>query len=326
MTERRKKTYPVIMTAGDRGKARLISGKNKAVLDLAGAPVFTHVLAALEACSVVDRIYIVGPTKALSECLQRPGIPFQGSKPFHLLEQWENLYQNIWNAFQIICEEQEESRPDDTAVLVVPSDIPLLIRDEVEEFVGACDMATFDYALGLTSESVMSLYYPQKRRKGIRLMYFHTRNGSFRQNNLHMVKPSRMMNRTYIQKIYDYRLQREWGNIARLFWEIFRTGEGTYRMIGQYLLLHLASQLYRVPFIKLHRIPAFFVLRSGMNESIGRLLATRFTTVETHLGGAALDIDTQEHYAVIQENFDAWRAMQKTMGVRQTPLETRAVV
>jgi GTP:adenosylcobinamide-phosphate guanylyltransferase len=317
MVDGPQRTYPVIMTAGDRGRARLIHGTNKALLELAGAPVFTHVLAALEECPSIDRIYLVGPRSALSAALEASGIPFKGRRPVRVLEQWENLYQNVWNTFQTILQEREgEGGHEDTAVLVVPSDIPLVIPEEVEEFVRACDMEQSDYSVGITAERVLSLYYPQKRRRGIRLMYFHMREGSFRQNNLHLVKPFSVRNRTYIQKTYDYRLQREWGSIVRLFWEMFRTEEGTLRMLGQYVLLHLASILYRIPQLSLHRIPATFIPKNSLEMSISNLLGTRFVVAETHYGGAALDIDTPEHYAVIQENFEAWKRVQRDEALR----------
>ncbi len=307
------KSYPVILAAGDKGRARLVHGTNKALLDLAGVPVFTHVLAALERSPSVDRIYMVGPKAALEKAMARPGIPFEGRKPLTFLDQWENLYQNVWNTFQSVLREEgiPEAASQDMAVLVVPSDIPLLVPEEVEEFVNSCDMGRFDYVIGLTSESVLSHYYPQRHRKGIRLMYFHVREGSFRQNNLHLVKPLRMLNRLYVQKAYDYRLQREWGQILRLFWEIFWRERGTRRMVGHYVLLHLAALLHRIPFVPLYRVPAFFLRRARLERAISTLLGTRFATVETHYGGSALDIDTPEHYTVIQENFEAWREMQR---------------
>jgi CTP:molybdopterin cytidylyltransferase MocA len=317
MGETGGESYAVIVTAGDRGRARLVCGVNKALLPLDGAPVFTHVLAALEACPRVGGLYLVGPKEALEEGLSRPGIPFQGRRPVRVFEQRENLYENVWSTFVGILEERgvsPETASPDTAVLVVPSDIPLVIPEEIEEFISACRMDQFDYVVGLTSERVLSRYYPQKHRKGIRLMYFHVREGSFRQNNLHMVKPLRIVNRGYIQKMYDYRLQREWGNIIRLLWEIFRTEEGTLVMAGRYLLLHLSALLFRIRGAGLHRIPARFLPKKSLEESISNLLKTRFGTVETRYGGAALDIDTHEHYSVIQENFAAWKAMQKEEG------------
>jgi hypothetical protein len=230
------------------------------------------------------------------------------------MEQWENLYLNVWNAFLVVLDDQDlqdETSAKETSVLVVPSDIPLTVPEEVEEFVRACDMERYDYVVGITSGEVLSRYYPQRRRKGIRLMCFQTKEGSYRQNNLHMVKPLCLMNRHYVQKIYDYRLQREWGNILRLLWEIFRTEEGTFRMVGQYLLLHLTAILYKVPKLGLHRIPASLNSMASLQRSISNILGTRFSNAETHYGGAALDIDTPEHYVAIQENFLMWRRMQR---------------
>ncbi len=313
MSPDREKAYPVILTAGDRGRARPVLGINKGLLELAGAPVFTHVLATLEQSRFVERIYVVGPRAPLEAALKRPGIPFRGGKPVRVLEQWESLYLNVWNTFQAICQEKGlgEIESLDTAVLVVPCDIPLLILEEVEEFVASSDMGRFDYVMGISSERTLSRYYPQRHRKGMRLMCFHMREGSFRQNNLHLVKPMRSKNRHYVQKVYDYRLQREWGSILRLFWEIFRTEEGTVRIIVQYALLHLASFLYRWPGLSLQRIPAGLLAKERVAKSISTLLGTRFTTAETRFGGAALDIDTPEHYGAIQENFEAWIRMQR---------------
>jgi hypothetical protein len=164
--------------------------------------------------------------------------------------------------------------------------------------------------VGITPEEVLSRFYPQKHRKGIRLMYFHTREGSYRQNNLHLVRPLRVVNRDYIQRVYDYRLQRQWGHIVRLLWEIFKTEEGTFSTLMQYILLHLSALLFRIPRCRLYRIPATLLPKRSIEQNISRLLKTRFTSVETHFGGATLDIDTPEHYHVIKENFELWVKMQ----------------
>jgi GTP:adenosylcobinamide-phosphate guanylyltransferase len=312
MVDRCDRSYPAILTAGDKGRARPIYGSNKALLELAGAPVFTHVLASLEQSASVRAIHLVGPKASLEAALQRTDIPFRGTKPVRIFEQWSSLYLNIWNTFQaIVNEEPPGGDASDFTVLVVPSDVPLVVPEEIDEFVNACDMGRFDYAVGISSERVLSRYYPQRHRRGIRPLYFHMKEGSFRQNNLHLVKPARMENRIYIQRAYDYRLQRQWGHIVRLLWEIFRTQEGTLRMVGQYLLLHLATLLYRVPWLSLHRAPASLVRKGQLEKSCSSLMRTRFTAVETHYGGAALDIDTPEHYRVIQENFEAWKRMQR---------------
>lgn len=309
------KSYPVILTAGDRGRARPVLGVHKGLLDLAGAPVFTHVLASLERSACVERIYLVGPEERLAEALRAPKVPFEGRKPLTILPQWENLYLNIWNTFQRVIQDRERIdpsvTPEDLAVLIVPCDIPLLVPEEVEEFVGNSDMERFDYVVGISSAHTLSRYYPQKHRRGIRLMCFHVREGSFRQNNLHLVRPLRLGNRAYIQKIYDYRLQREWGSVIRLLWEIFRAEEATVTTATWYLMLHLAALLHGIPKVPLYRLPAWCLPKDRLESSVSRLLKTRFSTVETHFGGAAMDIDTPEHYGVIKENFEVWMKMQK---------------
>lgn len=307
--------YPVIMAAGDKGRARPVLGVNKGLLDVAGAPVFTYVLASLEESQWVDRIYIVGPKEKFLEALERPNIPFRGTKQVEVLPQGETLYQNIWKALEKLLEDQVNVKgsidPESIVTMIVPCDIPLLVAEEVDEFLQRSDMSKYDYIVGISSSETLSRYYPQKHRRGIRLMCFHVREGSYRQNNLHLVRPLKVGNRHYIQKIYDYRLQREWGSIARLLWEIFKAEEATLATATWYMLLHLAAMLHRVPNIQLYRLPAWCMPKERLERSVSRLLRTRFSTVETHLGGAALDIDTPEHYGIIQENFEAWIRMQK---------------
>ena len=331
------RTYPVILTAGDKGRARPVNGTNKALLELEGAAVFTHVLSALENSPSVDRIYLVGPKKRLSDALEKPAVPFKGNKPIKLLEQWDNLYLNVLNTYMAILKDsygESEKASSVGPVIVVPSDIPLLETVELEEFVRNCDMERYDYCLGLTSETVLKRYYPQKYRKGIRLMYFHMKEGSYRQNNLHFVNPLKILNRNYIQKIYDYRYQKEWGSIVKLFWEMFRTHEKTGKMLGQLILLHLCSLLYRIPKLAMYKLPAKFIIKERIERSVSNLLHTRFTTVETHFGGAALDIDNAKHYAVIRENYGAWKQMQLEGSVPFDPVmfpagtedETKAII
>ena len=331
------RTYPVILTAGDRGRARPVNGTNKALLELEGSAVFTHVLAALENSPSVDRIYLVGPKDKMSDALEKPDVPFKGRKPVKLFEQWDNLYLNVLNTYMAILKDRrgESERASSLGpVIVVPSDIPLLEAVELEEFVRNCDMEQYDYCLGLTSETVLKRYYPQKYRKGIRLMYFHMMEGSYRQNNLHLVNPLKILNRDYIQKIYDYRYQKEWGSIIKLFWEMYRTHEKTGKVLGQLILLHTCSLLYRIPKLALYKLPAKWLKKERIEQSVSNLLHTRFTTVETNFGGAALDIDNATHYTAIRENFGAWKRMQlegaafidPMMFPAETEDETKAII
>src|SRR5262245_66385415 len=72
------------------------------------------------------------------------------------------------------------------------------------------------------------------------MAYFTLRDLYVRQNNLHLVKPLRLGNRHYIQKMYDLRYQREWRNMLQLGLELWHTRHASLRTIGAFLSLHLA--------------------------------------------------------------------------------------
>jgi len=317
--------YNVIVPAGDKGASRLIDGMNKALLLIEGVHVINYVLSALENAQGIEKIYVVGPKAAIEEAIGTSNNPFKGKKPLEVLEQQNNLIENIWSTFLKTFPEGIE-RPseefigttfENKTVLIVPSDIPLVTSFEIEEFIDQCDTENFDYIIGTTPDKTLKAYYPRKRRKGIRLMYYHFRRDSVRQNNLHMVKPLRIINRFYVQKMYDYRHQKEWMNILRLGWEIFRTEEGTWRITGHFLSLHMANFLYRMRLLKLHRVARWLVVQQNFEKSISNLLKTRFTSVMTNYGGAALDIDTPEQYAIVKENFRRWKEYQYRLARRE---------
>jgi 2-C-methyl-D-erythritol 4-phosphate cytidylyltransferase len=66
------KTGAILLCAG-RGE-RLGAGVPKALAPLAGRPLFTHALEALERCAAVDGIVIVGPLRLLRDALAASGL------------------------------------------------------------------------------------------------------------------------------------------------------------------------------------------------------------------------------------------------------------
>src|SRR6266568_3881506 len=122
----------------------------------------------------------------------------------------------------------------------MPGDIPLATPAEIDAFVDGCDLARYDYCLGLSTEDVLQAYYPQDGCPGIQMAYFTLRDLRARQNNLHLVKPLRLGNRHYIQKMYNFRYQREWRNIMRMIWELCTTQHESLRVAYYYLCLHIA--------------------------------------------------------------------------------------
>jgi hypothetical protein len=312
----------VIVTAGDRGASRAVLEKNKVFLPLAGIPLINYVLSAVEQVPCVSRIFVVGNVAQLRAALAISNNPFRGSRPLYLLEQGNTLYENVWNTFLHTLPDFEagmdwhpylDTPLADKAVLVMPGDIPLATSFEIEAFIAACDLTKYDYCLGLTAEPALRPYYPQPGQPGIRMAYFAMRDLQGRQNNLHLVKPFRMGNRHYIQKVYDARYQREWYNIVKLCWELCTTQKGSLRVGGYFLRMHLARYLSLLGCQRVALLRPFFLEASFVASLLSHLLQTRFTTVMTDYGGCALDIDNVEHYEALCANFERWMAHQQAL-------------
>jgi len=262
----------------------------------------------------------VGDQARLQDMLAVPHSPFQTTHPLVLLEQGNTLYDNVWSAFLHTLPDYHAgvdwrdylgTPAVDKAVLVMPGDIPLATPFELDEFVDACDLTRYDYCLGLTAAPVLSAFYPRAGRSGIQMDYYTLRDLQVRQNNLHLVKPLRFGNRHYVQAMYDMRYQREWCNIAKLCWQLWRAKDASVRMVWAYLCLHIANFMTR-HHLRLSVLCRPFSLHLSMVASLmSQLLRTRFTMVETHYGGCALDVDNADHYQAICDNFDRWHTYQQ---------------
>ena len=170
-----------------------------------------------------------------------------------------------------------------------------------------------DYVLGMTSEEDLKPYYPTKGIPGIRLSYFHFQDSRERQNNLHLIRIFRVINRQYGQLMYRFRYQRRWKNMLLVLWALLRTPELKPGMIVRFCLLHACRILGRMPWMPLNRLLRRFLDKGRLEEDLSVLLRTRFGTGMTTYGGAALDVDSPEQFAVIGSQFQRWRALQEDL-------------
>jgi GTP:adenosylcobinamide-phosphate guanylyltransferase len=311
----------VIVTAGDRGASRPVLQTNKVYLPIVGVPVINYVLSAVERARVTARIFVVGDKARLEAALSVANNPFQGRCPITLIEQSHSLYDNVWKAFLYTLPGYEpgmdwhryaESAAD-KAVLVMPGDIPLATPAEIDAFVDHCDLTRFDYFLGLTPESALEPYAPQPDRPGIRMAHFPLRDVKVRQNNLHLVKPLRITNRHYIQRVYDHRYQKKWPDILKLCWQIITLPDVSLRCLWAFVCLHVAQLLIRLGWEKAPWFRPLFLDLSMLASCISQALQTRVTMVPTYYGGCTLDVDNAEHYEAICVNFTRWLAHQERL-------------
>jgi len=305
-------TVDVVITAGDGRAAKKVFLKNKALLEVDGKPIVRHIVEALLACEGIGKIVVVGPKARFEEVI--------GDMPVELLEQKRNLTENAWEGFlQTIPEYRRTGRlteeiaraNQDKYVLGIPGDIPLITGRELQEFIAGSDMQRFDYCAGITSEKILEQFEPRKGKPGIKMATFHARDGNFRQNNLHLLKPFKIQERIdLVLKVYEYRYQKELVNIVRSALEIIRLEPGyTGRTLWLYLLLQISTALSSIGLEPLARITRYPITKTELERLMSGLLHLKVKLVETTLGGAALDVDNEKDFLILSLRYKDWMRM-----------------
>ncbi|MFQ5451424.1 MAG: nucleotidyltransferase family protein [Nitrospinaceae bacterium] len=306
-----RKKYDAILVAGEGESSYKVYHQHKAFLKINGKCFINYVVEALQQADSVQKIYIVGLRDKLKETLEESKIDFKYPKPIHIVAQKENLYENIWHTFlQTIPNYQdvadlENSEYRDKAVLIVPCDSPLLTPHEVHYFITHCDVDHYDHILGLTAHEYLEYFYPSKHQPGIKMAYLHLKENSYRINNLHLVKPLRIENREYIQKMYQYRYQRNFKNLV--LFGLSLLGKDKAKHYQYYIGLQACLFFAGLGLESAVNLFRSLTPKKDLERCISRILKTRFMGLEVPFPGAALDIDNDRDYEAIKSRFNEWR-------------------
>ncbi|MCF7847888.1 MAG: nucleotidyltransferase family protein [Kiritimatiellales bacterium] len=310
-----------VLLAGDRRASIEVRSDNKAFLMLEGAPLFIHVLRALKRSERVRNVVVVGPADRLEQNLHRYEAWLSGDGEVAVAEQGENIIENFKTGF--VCslaltakhsfEELRGSEYDETVVLVLPCDIPLLTPWEVDEFIRRSNMDDYDYSIGITSEKILSYYHPSPGIPGIQMIYFHVREDLLRHNNLHLGKPLKFAHLDYIEKMYEWRYQTRLANIIRMVFSLLFAGWRLFKGLRIFILMQLSLYYDRHGHPKLSDRVRSLVPMTRLCEGVGNVFGSRVQIIYTHFGGAALDVDNEGGLAVIEEMYGPWMEHQETM-------------
>ena len=234
-----------------------------------------------------------------------------------MVPQFRNLYENAWQTFRRLLpgagpKGRDPIGPDlDQRVLYLSGDLPFAQPQELSSFVRQGLALDVDYAVGLVSEESLTSFYPKAPGEpGIRMAYFNLAEGRFRQSNLHLVRPARIVNRQYAEDLYEHRYQKEIGNILRLAWKLLRTEQGGARLLFYFVLMHLASIADRRGWRWLaDRLRRSLPMRR-VETALSLLLRTRMKFTVTDVGGCGIDIDNEHDYDAASVRFEEWYAAQ----------------
>jgi molybdopterin-guanine dinucleotide biosynthesis protein A len=311
-THNSSEKYDAILLAGEGESSYKVYHQHKAFLEINGKCIISYVVEALQQVESIKDIYIVGAKNKLKQTLGDSGVDFCYPKTIHLIEQQNNLYENIFQTFlkTISCEHDssavdlEVSKNKDKAVLIVPCDSPLLTPHEVEYFISHSDTNNYDHILGLIPEELLKQFYPKGNLPGIKMAYLHLRENNYRINNLHLVKPLRIANRKYIQKMYQYRYQRDFKKIVLFGRNLM--GKIKLKYYRCYIGLQLCQFFSSIGWMLPVKYLKKWTTKKDMENCISNLLNTRFKGLEVPFPGAALDIDRDSDYEAMKIRYIEW--------------------
>jgi GTP:adenosylcobinamide-phosphate guanylyltransferase len=310
-------SIPAIVTAGDGPASKTVCGDNKVYLEVAGQPLVARVVGVLQRVPEISEVWVVGNAERLEAVFSDPAFRAQIHKPLHVVQQFRNLYENAWQTFRRILPDagpdgrDPEGSEVEQPVFYISSDLPFATPQEISEFIRRSTATGCDYAVGLVPEESMHGFYPTPAGEpGIEVAYFNTREGRFRQSNLHYAKPARIKSRHYVEDMYEHRYQKEFGHIAKLAWTILRSERGGGKTLFLFICIHLAGVANRRGLTSVANWLRRFVSLSAIERAIGSLLRTELRFVTTEIGGCAVDIDNDQEYAVAARRFDEWSAAQ----------------
>lgn len=305
-----------IILAGGKEGSIPIQGQNKAFLPFRGRPLVGWVVAALERAETIRSITMVGPCeKSRSELAE-----LKLTKPFHLLEQGGNIFENMWHGALstfpgyhegITASELQASPEADQAVVALTCDMPMLEPAEIDHFVNHLPLERADLVFGVTREEILRPFAPHGDDPGIGFIYFCAREFLVRHANIFCFRPLKLAHilETIIPNTYRLRYQRNWRNVLTAARDSI-----TFSMPWGTLPLFFTLQFAR--FCHAHGLFALrdFVrkpLRAAMLENhVSKMLQTRFAYLETIGPGLTLDIDDEASYLAFLKMIDQWKPIQ----------------
>jgi len=312
---------PAIVAAGEGKASRAVYGESKVYLDVGGRPLVARIVSTLQRVPEVSEVWVVGNAERLGTVLGEPGLQAELEKPVHVVPQFRNLYENLWETWRRSLPgappEGRDPGPDDRerAGLFLSADLPFATPHELSAFVRRAFDSGGDFVTGLVPESAMEIFAPKAPGEpGIEMAYFNVAEGRYRQSNLFVVKPAKLGHRFYIEEMYEHRYQKQLWPIVGLAWRLLTNEGGGFGLLWNFALLQIAGVANRVGWLWLSDAIRARLPFSKVEHLMSRLMATDFRFVSTEVGGCAVDVDNEEDYDATRARFHEWLPAQLARG------------
>jgi hypothetical protein len=315
---------PAIVAAGEGKASRTVYGESKVYLEVAGRPLVARIVSVLQQVPEVSEVWVVGNADRLGRVLGEADLQAELTKPLHVVPQFRNLYENLWETWRRSLpgapDDGRDPDPDDLADveragLFLSADLPFATPHELSGFIRRSQETGADFVTGLVPESAMEEFMPKAPGEpGIEMAYFNVAEGRYRQSNLFYVKPARLGHRWYIEEMYEHRYQKQLWPILGLAWRLLTSEGGGFRLLWNFLLLQIAGIANRAGWLRLSDAIRMRLPFAKVERLMSRLMSTDFRFVSTEVGGCAVDVDNEEDYDATRARFHEWYPAQLARG------------
>ena len=306
----------IVLAGTHSDPSRLISGQNKAFLEMDGQPLLRHVVDALTGAVSIANIFVIGPVEQVRDALQ--GEPAK----VHLVPQEGNMLDNCWaGAHASEAERTRDGLAHDPMrpFLTISSDLPIISSISLDDFVTRCandeesSDKTYGLMIGLADEEGLEPF----RENGIMRPFVELEFARTRLANIYVARPWQLSNQAFLQTGFGFRKVVHWRNVAGLAYSFLSQDGGwqaawlTLRLQATLLAARRGGRLYR-------RL-RMWNTRERVEARTGTVLGGLVRLVISPFGGLSLDVDDEEDFRILTARYREWMAINQAT-VSEFPL------
>lgn len=160
----------VLAGALNKGLLRQVSpAQYEAEIEIAGRPMLDYVVLALERVQSINQIVIVGYESMLSHNSTH-------GKRISFVNPGSSIIESLENGISVLTPEEP--------VLILTSDIPLITKEALEDFLERCNSQSGDIYYSFVPKTINDQKYP-----GVQRTYVRLKEGTFTGGNLVLLSP-----------------------------------------------------------------------------------------------------------------------------------------
>ncbi|MDD3893537.1 MAG: nucleotidyltransferase family protein [Syntrophomonadaceae bacterium] len=166
--------YDAIILAGGESSSdlkKIAPYDNEALIIIGNYPMIYYVYKAVRQSPMIRKIVVSGPVDSLRNILPR-------EENLYFVASGDNAVESLANAADFLQKEGTTEK-----LLIMPTDIPFITAEAIENFINRCEESQNDFYYPLTSKEVNEKAFP-----GVRRTYVRLQDGIFTGGNLFLVK------------------------------------------------------------------------------------------------------------------------------------------